>query len=168
MEDEPKATDVIGPVLGEVEPGAEGHRRMHIMPAGVGHARVLAAVADGLGIRHGQGIDVTPQRHPGSVADVADQTGPAAEHPRDEPGCSQPLGDQLSGGVLLPAALGVGVEVSAEGHQLRIGRRQPLVERATCQLRLAHAGSPVSSCRATSITTSTSDPPAAVMARWRW
>ena len=64
-------------------------------------------------------------RRPVLGAEVADQPGAAGQHLRVEPGVGQPLGDELRGGELLAAQLGVAVDVAAPVDQIVVVCGQP-------------------------------------------
>src|SRR5689334_3487773 len=58
-------------------------------------------------------------------AEVTGQSGTSGEHLRVQARVSQMRGDELRRGELLTAQLGIGVDVAAPRHQIRVVRVQP-------------------------------------------
>ena len=114
LEDQPHADRQLGHRR-QRQRGAEQHRGMRVVAAGVrdvGHHR---GVRHSGPLGHRQRIHVGPQRDARPVLgpEIADQAGAAGQHLRVEAGVGELRRDELGGGELLPAQLRVGVDVPA-------------------------------------------------------
>ncbi len=189
LEDQPDPARQRVGVGGEGQPGAQHHRGVHVVAAGVADAVVARAVGHVLLVLQRQRVDVRAQADDDvALAELADQAGPALQHLGRQPRVHEPVDQQPGRPPLLTAQLGVGVHVAAEGDQVLAVRREPAVggRRAVDGHQTApgaagcpsaeegsSTGSAVGRSSANSVsrlsTTAVRSPPlAAATARWRW
>ena len=128
LEDQPHRPGDVGP-RGERDERArrtEDRHGVRVVAAGVGDAVDRRAVADVLLVGHRQRVDVGPQRDDGRArldvadGDVAHQARTDVEALGREAEVAQVLPDVRRGRVLLPAQLGVRVEVAAHLDEHRL------------------------------------------------
>ena len=114
---------------GQREAGAEQHRGVRVVAAGVHHAVDGGRERQAGVLLQRQGVEVGAQRDAAvAVADVADEAGAAGEGAGLETGRRQLPGDQLGGAVLGAAELGCGVDGPAPADDVVTVRGQPGVE----------------------------------------
>jgi hypothetical protein len=122
LEDQPDpAGQVPGPVqVGQHQAGAQHRRGVHVVAAGVRDALDGGAEREGGLLLHRQRVQVPPQRDQRTGgADVAEQPG-AGKRAGVQAGQPQPLHHLAGCPHLLPAQLGVHVQVPPEVQQLAV------------------------------------------------
>ncbi len=116
-----------GPLLlGEEQAGGQHDRGVHVVSAGVCHARDSRPVGNVLLVVEGQRVNVGTQCHRRTLTgtDIADQPSALGETQRFEPGVDEPLLDPLRRAVLRKSELGMPVKVAAELDKLPFPVRQ--------------------------------------------
>ena len=126
LEDQPDAAgqQALLAQPGEHDPDAEQDRRVHVVAAGVGHARHLRGEVDRAAVRDRQGVEVGAQADQALallVEAVRDDVAPRAGADRQDLGHQadglEDLDHPRGGAVLGVADLGVGVQVAADGDE---------------------------------------------------
>ncbi len=119
-------------LAGQEEPGAEQHRGVHVMPAGVAGALDGGAVGHVFFVVDRQRVKICPQRDQRVAcrrrADVHDQPGPLGQNDRPQSRGGEPLRHPGRGPVLVVAEFRVRMEVAAERDQLILMGSEELVE----------------------------------------
>ena len=144
LEDQPDAAGQRGR-RGQREAGAEQHRGVRVVAAGVHHAGDGGRVREAGVLLQRQGVEVGAQRDAAiAVADVADEAGAAGERAGFETGRHQLAGHERRGAVLGAAELGVRVQGATPGDDVVTVRGQPRVEpgRSTTGAEVGHRGTP--------------------------
>ena len=136
----------VGAALPQGQCGAQGHRRMRIVPAGVHDAVTSRPVGDRLGVVDPQGVDICPEgdhrlaigiRRPGNEASSGrcDRAGDVC--------LFELFGEEPGGLILLAARFGTGVQPAADLtqqvpprlHRLVNRRAEPTMAKAASRLR---------------------------------
>ena len=133
LEHEADRSGQVVAVMGEVQRRAQHDRGVHVVPAGVGDARMPAGVRDVLVVGHRQCVEVGAQREQllepaGGVrrSEIAHEPGTDCQTTRFEPGQAESFLDQLGGCMLGAAELRMGVEVASQSDEAFAVFVQPL------------------------------------------
>ena len=110
--------------VGEHETGAEHRGRVHVVPARVRHPGLGGRAGEAALVGQRQRVDVRAEQHARALRpDVADEAR-AGQELRGETGPLQPGGDPRRRADLAVARLGMRVEVTPEGDELFVVRRE--------------------------------------------
>ena len=126
LEDQPDAHRQLGR-RGQRHRRPQQHRGVRVVPAGVGDARHQRRIGRTGALVERQRVHVRTQRHPRSVVgpEVAQQTCAAGQHLGVQARVGQLRRNELSGGELLAAQLGMLVQMAAPPHQVVVVGGQP-------------------------------------------